>query len=185
MLWLILGIVVFFGVHFLPAASGLRGRLVAALGEGGYKGVFSLLSAVGLGLLIYGKAQAPYEHLYAPIAMAKPVAGVLTLLAFYLLVGRKLGSIANRFTAHPMLWGISLWAIAHLLANGDLGSVLLFGSFLLYSLLDMWLANRRGATPKGAVFSLSREALIVALTLLVYGALVYFHGWLFARPLLP
>ena len=185
MLWLILGIVVFFGIHLLPAAPTLRGSLLARLGEGGYKGVFSLVSAVGLGLLVYGKMQAPYEHLYAPIALAKPVAGGLMLLAFYLLVGRKLGSIANRFTAHPMLWGISLWALAHLLANGDLASVLLFGSFLCYSLLDMWQANRRGAKPKGAAFSLAREALIVLLTLLVYGALLYAHGWLFARPLLP
>jgi uncharacterized membrane protein len=85
----------------------------------------------------------------------------------------------KRLTAHPMLWGTAAWGAAHLLANGDLASLLLFGSVLCFALFDMVSANRRGARPSQKRASLAQDALVVAVSALNYVALLLLHPWLF------
>ena len=140
---------------------------------------------MGLGLIIYGKSIAPFEAVFEPIANAKTFAGPLVLIGLYLFIGRRMGSNIKRYSAHPMLWGIVFWAAAHLLANGDLASVLLFAAFLAFSLLNMTLANQRGAKPAQIHASVKKELLIIGISIAVFAALLWAHGYLFGVNLLP
>lgn len=87
-------------------------------------------------------------------------------------------------TAHPMLWGISAWATGHLLANGDKASVMLFGSFLIYSLFDMVSANRRGARPTGKALAIKTDAIVLIISAVVCIALMFFHDWIAGVPII-
>jgi len=143
---LIIGIVVFFAIHLLPTVRGLRERLVGRFGENGYKILFSLLSLAGLALLIYGFAQAPFVQLWSPPGWTRWVAIVLMLPAFIFLVAAYLpGQIKTRLK-HPFLVAIKTWAFAHLIANGDLASMILFGSFLAYAVYDRIALKSRQPT---------------------------------------
>jgi uncharacterized membrane protein len=143
---LIIGIVVFLGLHLLPAVSGLREKLVGRLGENGYKALFSLLSIAGFVLLVYGFAKAPVIQVWSPPGWTRWVAIVLMLPAFIFLVAAYVpGKIKSRLK-HPFLVAIKTWALAHLIANGDLASIILFGSFLAYAVFDRITLKRRKPT---------------------------------------
>jgi uncharacterized membrane protein len=133
---LIIGIIVFLGFHLLPTVPGLRERLVGRLGEGGYRVLFSLLSVAGLALLIYGFAHAPLIQIWSPPAWTRWVAIVLMLPAFIFLVAAYVPGQIKAKLKHPFLVAVKTWALAHLIANGDLASLILFGSFLAYAVYD-------------------------------------------------
>ena len=133
---LIIGIVVFFGVHLLPTVSGLRARLVGRFGENGYKALFSLLSLASLALLIYGFVKAPLIQVWSPPGWTRWVAIVLMLPAFIFLVAAYSPGRIKARVKHPFLVAIKTWAFAHLIANGGLAAIILFGSFLAYAVYD-------------------------------------------------
>ena len=124
--FLILGIVLFFAMHLVPAVPGLRGRLITLLGEVGYKAAYSLVSLAGMVLMVYGFSQAPVEPVYVPPAWGRDVVFVVMALSFVLLAAGDMKSNVKRFTRHPMLWGIVI-AVAVIasgivtLANGGWG----------------------------------------------------------------
>ena len=136
---MILGLVLFMGVHVLTTQRSLRARLIASTGEGGYKIGYSLLSAVGLALIVWGfakyRATGWIDVWYPPAAM-KHVVAALMLPAVILVVASYIRGRIFTTLKHPMLTGIKLWAAAHLLSNGDLGSIILFGSFLAWAVYD-------------------------------------------------
>jgi uncharacterized membrane protein len=154
MLQLIAAAVFFCGIHFFISGSRLRDILVRLLGAPAFRAIFSLLSLFGLGWLIFAYRQAPYVETWGQLAGFKPVAAALMPLAFlFIVVGvatpsptvvggeRLLDEDEDepargilRITRHPFLWGVSLWALLHLIANGDAASLVLFGSLLLLSL---------------------------------------------------
>ncbi|MCK7594183.1 NnrU family protein [Pseudomarimonas salicorniae] len=145
---LVAGLVIFLGLHLLPLlAPGLRASAAARLGEGPWKGAFALLSLVGFALLVvgYGEArQGAVTLLYAPPVWTRHLAYLLTLVAFILLLAPYTGR--NHFRArfgHPMVLGAKSWALAHLLANGFLHDLLLFGGFLAWGVLSFILLRRR------------------------------------------
>jgi uncharacterized membrane protein len=140
--YLYIGIFLFFGAHFLPIASPLKGALVVRLGAKGYRGLFALISAIGLGLMIWGKVKAGHSALYQPPQWGMSVAYILTIPALILLASAHMKGRIRKFARHPMLLGVLLWSVGHLLANGDQASVWLFGSFALYSALAMMLAGK-------------------------------------------
>jgi uncharacterized membrane protein len=143
---LIIGIIVFLGLHLLPTISGLRGKLAARLGENGYKALFSLLSVAGFALLVYGFAKAPVIQVWSPPGWTRWVAIVLMLPAFIFLVAAYVpGQIKVRLK-HPFLVAVKTWALAHLIANGDLASIILFGSFLAYAVYDRITLKHRKPT---------------------------------------
>ena len=146
---LIIGIIIFFGFHLLPTATDLRGRLVGQLGEKGYKGLFSLLSLLSLALLIYGFAKAPLVQIWSPPDWMRWIAIVLMLPAFIFLVAAYLPGRIKARVKHPFLVAIKTWALAHLIANGDLASMILFGSFLAYAVYDR--TTLRGRRPASVV----------------------------------
>lgn len=175
MILFILGLIIFFGAHlFTPLMRGAREGLVKRLGPGGYKGLYSIVSAIGLGLIIVGWPKADRTVLYVSNYYFVYVAYALTLIAMILLAAAYLpkGKIAAA-VKHPMLAGVKVWAFAHLLVNGDVRSVLLFGSFLAYGVIDRIMVKRRGAaTP--APGPIRNDAISVAVGAGAWAA-IYFY----------
>jgi uncharacterized membrane protein len=150
MLVLVIGLVVFFAIHLVPAQSDLRNGLVARFGDTGYKAIFSILSLIGLVLIILGFAKLQLHpgknpQLWYPPLWCRHVALVLMLPAMIALVAAYVPSRIHTMLKHPMLVAIKIWALAHLIANGDLGSLVLFGSFLAFAVYDRISVKRRHA----------------------------------------
>ena len=144
---LIVGLVIFLGMHSIRiVADDSRTRLIANLGENKWKALYSALSIVAFGLIVlgYGQARLDPTVLWQPPIWTRHVAALLTLPAFILLVAAYVPKNAIKAKlGHPMLLGTKLWAAAHLLANGALADVLLFGGFLLWAILCFRAAKKR------------------------------------------
>ena len=143
---LIIGIIVMIGIHLVPAYPDLRDRLIGRLGQNGYRAFFSLVSTLGLVLLVWGFARAPIIQVWSPPGWTRYVAMVLMLPVFILLIAAYLPGEIKAKLRHPFLAAIKFWALAHLIANGDLASILLFGSFLAYAVFDRITLKRRSET---------------------------------------
>ncbi|MBI3527093.1 MAG: NnrU family protein [Betaproteobacteria bacterium] len=179
MSWLIAGLALFLGVHVFTSLRSARERLIAKLGEGPYKGLYSLLSLAGFGLIVAGMSKAPPIELWDPPAWGRYAAIWFMPFALILLVAAFIPGNLKRFTAHPMLWSIALWALVHLLANGDLAGLLLFGGFGLYALYAMWSQNRRGVLPAQNRRTIAGDIGAVVAGLIAYALLLKFHANLF------
>ena len=181
LLGMILGLALFLGVHALTTQRELRARLIASSGEGGYKIGYSLVSALGLVLIVWGfahyRAAGMWEFWTPPTAL-KHLAVALMLPAVILVVASYIrGRIYTRLK-HPMLTGVKLWAAAHLLANGDLGSIILFGSFLGWAVFDrISLKHRTDAgAPPIPVGGPGNDVIAVVVGIVAYLALGFtFH----------
>lgn len=179
---LISGIIMFFGMHLIPGSVAFRRKLITGLGETVYQGLFAVISLVGFVLIIFGKSKVGFQPIYDPPDWTIHVAAVLMAISFIFLASVYLKSNIKRFTAHPMLWGVTFWSCAHLLANGDLASILLFGSFGIYSLYDMYSANKRGATRQETKYPLTKDVVTIIVGLVGLSILMYFHRYLFGVP---
>lgn len=146
MLVLIIGLAIFLGIHSISIATpGLRVRAVASMGTNPWRGVYSLVSAVGFVLILYGfhlARQAPVV-LYVPPAWTRYLAFLLMLPVFPLILAAYLPGRIKTAMKHPMLAAVKFWALAHLLSNGMLADVLLFGSFLVWAIFDRISFKRR------------------------------------------
>jgi uncharacterized membrane protein len=214
-------------IHFAVSGTRLRDTLVARLGEGPYRGAFSFASLLGLIWLIYGYRHAPTVALWGQLPGLRPLAFVLVFIAFLFLVvglttpsptrvgmestlakGRDIVRGIVRITRHPFLWGVALWALVHLFMNGDLASLVLFGSLLLLALGgtvaidtkrrrkfgDDWVkfAQATSSVPFAAILT-GRNSMVAALgeigvtrplvAVLVYALIFYVHGRIFGAPL--
>ena len=185
MVYLIAGLVLFLGVHSVRIfADDWRTATLSRLGEGPYKGIYSVLSLAGFGLIIYGfgLARETPVVLWTPPVGLRHAASLLTLVAFVFLVAAYVprNGIKARFH-HPMVLGVKFWALAHLLSNGQLAQVLLFGSFLVWAVLD-FIASRRRDRAAGVQYasgSLAATAITVVVGGLVWMAFaLHLHGWL-------
>jgi uncharacterized membrane protein len=152
MIWLIVAAVVFVGSHVLLAGTPLRGKLAIALTESGYLGLFSVIAAVAIVWLVWAYAQASYEELWVSGPWLKTLTWIVMIPAVLFFVlgfatpnptavqAERLFADADvvrgvlRITRHPVMWGLGLWGIAHIMANGDLASVIFFGSLVLLAL---------------------------------------------------
>ena len=182
---LIAGLVIFLGIHLVPVFPPLRNGVLARLGEGGYKGLFSLASAVGLVLIGVGFAQAPAtERLFAPIPAAIAVAPYAVTLAFILLAAANMRGYLRHAIGHPMLLGLGIWAAVHLLANGDLRGTVLFGAFLAYAVIDVVSAQSRNAV-KTFVPSVKFDVMAIVGGIVVAVAVMTMHRWLFGVRVVP
>jgi len=143
---LVAGLILFLGAHSLRiVAPAVRGRLVASLGEGPWKGLYSLISAVGLGLIIYGfGAAGEQEPLWRPPLFARHLSALLMLVAFVLLAAAYVpGNRLKAGLGHPMVLAAKTWAFAHLLSNGQPRDLLLFGAFLVWAIVAYASLRRR------------------------------------------
>ena len=176
---MIIGLAVFLGSHTLVALRPQRAAVIARIGEGPYKGLFSLVSLVGILLIGYGFAHyraGGYIDIWMPPRWTRHV----TIIAAYIP-----GQI-KRVLKHPMLVGVKLWAVAHLLSNGDLGSVILFASILAWAVYDRISLKRRTDAPAPAVATGSgyrNDFIVVVVGTLIYFVLgFWFHPWVIGVP---
>lgn len=176
---LIVGLALFLGVHVFSSWREPRKRAIAGLGEGPYKGLYSLLSLAGFILIVYGMGKAPSIPLWNPPLWGRYLAIWLMPFALILLAAAYIPGNLKRITAHPMLWAITLWAVVHLLANGDLAGLLLFGGFGLYALYAMGSQNRRGVRPVQGRRAITGDIGAIVAGLSAYALLLKFHGNLF------
>ena len=177
MLTLVLGLVLFFAIHLVPTQPELRGGLVSRYGEGAYKGIFTLVAIVGLALIVlgYGKMQVmpgKNPELWHPPLWSRHVALALMLPSMILLVAAYVPSRIRDAVKHPMLASVKIWALAHLLANGDLASVVLFGSFLAWAIFDRISVKRRAAL--GPLGARAGGAIVNDVLVLAAGTALYF-----------
>jgi uncharacterized membrane protein len=135
MLLLTLGMVIFLAVHLIPTSVNLRRKLIGWQGEAFYKIGYSCAALVGLTLIIIGKVRAAYVPVWHPPVWAYRITQITMLFALILLAAAYLPTNLKRFMRHPFLTGIALWALSHLLVNGDLASMVLFGGFGVFDLL--------------------------------------------------
>ena len=187
---LIAGLVVFLGLHSVRiVADGWRSTQIARIGERKWKGLYALVALVGFVLLIWGYGQARLDPVivWNPPAWSRHVATLLTLPAFVLVVaGNMRGTRMKSALGHPMVLGVKLWAFAHLIANGTLAAIVLFGGFLVWAIVDFASLRRRDRA-LGTVYppgTLQRDALATAIGLVAWIAFAFWlHGWLFGvRP---
>lgn len=185
MLLLGFGLLIFLGVHSTRiAADAWRTRCIAQYGAAAWKGVYSLVSLLGLALVVWGYGQARQQPvvLWLPPAGMRHAAALLTLVSFVLLAAAYVpGNHIKARLKHPMLVAVKLWALAHLLANGNLADVLLFGGFLLWALLCFHAARQRDrAAPAVPVAPGALLATCLSVGLGIVGWL-FFAIWLHGR----
>jgi uncharacterized membrane protein len=186
---LIIGIVIFLGVHTLASFRETRTRLIEQFGLQRYKAFYSLVAAVGLGLIVYG------FHLYrangliplwTPPHWTRHLAMPLVWIAFVALASRRAPpSLIRGLLRHPTLVAIKSWAAAHLLVNGDLGGMILFGSFLAWAVFDRISVKRRGDQGAARLPGFTRgDAIALGAGTALYAAFLFLHPWLFGVPVL-
>jgi uncharacterized membrane protein len=178
---LIAGLVLFLGPHTLTASRGARQQLVNRLGLGPYKILYSVVSLLGLILIGYGFGlyrATEWTNLWTPPAWTRHLAVALMWFASIAIVAAYSRGNIYRKLKHPMLVGVKTWALAHLIANGDLGSLLLFGAVLAWAVFDRISLKRRGdaGAPPIPVGGLGNDALAVGVGAVAYLALMFaFH----------
>jgi uncharacterized membrane protein len=193
MFLLLLGLVIFLGIHLLPTQAEARNGLVKSYGEGPYKGVFSLIALVGLALIVYGYHKVQVMPGKNPVLWTPPVWGrhlTLTLMlpVFVLLLAAHLPGRISNAVKHPMITAVKLWALAHLFVRGDAASLLLFLSFLGWAIFDRISLKRREQA--GLVVrspgSITNDIIALVGGLVLYGLFVKWgHAWLIGVPLIP
>ena len=180
MLVLTIGILLFAGVHLIPSlAPTLKANWYSRLGEGGYKGSFSLLLLAALALIVIGWRSTLSTLVYLPSPALHALALGLLLITFLLFVVSSRNSRLCRLVRHPQLTGVTLWSIAHLLLNGDNRSLLLFGGMGLWAIVEMIAINRReGAWIKAEAPPWSTELVNLIITCAVIALVIFIHPWL-------
>jgi uncharacterized membrane protein len=177
---LILGLVVFLGDHVFVTRRDARTAAIARFGINAYRGLFALVAIVGMALIVWGFGQYrahEWIDVWSPPAFMRHITVGLMLIAVILFTAAFIPSHIKAKAKHPMLAGIKTWALAHLLSNGDLGSILLFGSFLAWGVYARIAAKRRGdvgttVAPAGW----TNDIIVVVVGIVIYLALGYaFH----------
>lgn len=179
MQWLILGLVIFLGVHSVRiVADDWRTRTIAAWGEMRWKGLYAALSLLGFALIVWGYGQArlmPVTVWHPPLPM-RHVAALLTLISFVMLVATYVpGNAIKVRLGHPMVLGVKVWALAHLLANGQLADMVLFGAFGVWAVLSFRSARQRDRInpPRPQASSVPATGLTVLLGVAAWAAFAF------------
>ncbi|MGC2812854.1 MAG: NnrU family protein [Bradyrhizobium sp.] len=190
LLVMILGLLLFLGVHTLTTKRDLRARVIGTMGEGGYKIGYALASLLGLVLIVWGfghyRAAGMWE-VWTPPTAFKHITVALMLPAVILVVASYIRGRIYSVLKHPMLAGVKLWAAAHLLANGDLGSIILFGSFLGWAVFDRISLKHRvdAGAPPIRIGGIGNDLIAVAVGVVAYLALaLVFHPVVIGVPVI-
>lgn len=193
MLQMLLGLLIFIGIHLLPTQVEVRRGLVTRYGENAYKGVFSLVAAAGLALIVFGyhKVQVmPGKNpvLWSPPAWGRHATMALMLPVFPLLLAAYLPGRISAAVRHPMITAVKLWALGHLLVRGDAASMLLFGGLLAWAVYDRISLKSREAAGLVQIKSgpVSNDLISVVVGLGLYAIMLKWgHSALIGVPLMP
>lgn len=179
MLILILGVALFWGAHLFPRLASERR---AAMGDKG-KGLVAGLLLLSVILMIWGYISADGPVWWGRSAPLVGINNLLVLAGFYLFAAAGMKTRVTASIRHPQLVGFSLWAVAHLLVNGDLPSLILFGGLLLWAIVEISILNRAAAwTPPAGPFPLRKELMAIAGAILVTAVIAIIHGWIGPQP---
>ncbi len=181
---LIIGLALFVGVHLIPAAPSLRESLIARLGAGVYRMIFSLISLASIVIVVWGFSQTPIQPVYAPPVWGHALALGVVPVAFVLFASANMPTHIREFVRHPMLAGLFLWGLAHLLANGDSRTLVLFGTFLAYSavaVISVVTREQKQAIDRKAP-RWSMDIVAIVAGFVISGVVAKFHGALFGMP---
>lgn len=185
MVILIIGLIVLIGIHCISMAADVRANLIEKYGSRAYMSAYGLISTFGLGLVVWGKSQAEFIGIWQPYGWGRPATLMLMYPALVLLVS---GLIPNnwfrRTLGYPMILAIEVWALAHLMANGDLASMLLFGSLFVWALFAYGAACRRKPA-EGGKSKWFNNVIVLGAGIILYTALLHGHEWFIGVRLLP
>ncbi len=178
-IYLIIGVVLFSFTHLYPAIFVTnRQAAIGKIGAGPYKGIYSLLILISLILIVIGWRISEATYIFKPTDWDYRIALILMYPALFLFISARAGSNISRIIRHPQLSSIILWGLAHILSNGDSRSMLLFGAFVVWALVEMFFLNRRdGDWQKPDSLPFSRDIKVAIIALIAYTALVYGHGY--------
>ena len=181
MFLLILGVLLWGVMHFLPAAdAGIRRNLISRLGENPWKGLFTLMIALSIFLIISGWKSTIPQAVYIPPLWGRQVTALLVLIGFVLFFAPYPPNNLKRLLRHPQLTGVICWGVGHLFANGDLRSIILFGGMSTWAFLEILLINRRdGVRARPAPAPAKYDIALVIGGVAAYAAVVFFHAGLF------
>ena len=178
---LLLGVLLWSVLHLVPAvAVDFRKNLVSRIGEQPYKGIFALFMVLALYLVISGwKASIP-ESVYLPPAWGRHLTALLVLISFILFIAPYHATNLKRYLRHPQLAGVALWGFAHLLANGEARSIVLFGGLALWAVIEIIMLNRRdGAWVKPDPVPRKKDFVLLVAGFTTYIIVALSHQWLF------
>ncbi len=184
---LISGVLLWSLVHLMKSVTpGLRASIQGAIGEGPHKGLVALLLLVSLALMIFGWRANPAEFVYDPPTWGRHANMALMFVAILLLGAAQGASRIRQWIRHPMLTGVLIWAVGHLLANGDNKSLVLFGGLGLWALVSIVTVSRNeGAWVKPAkIASVGRELLSLVIAAVLYAISLFVHPWIAGVPVI-
>ncbi len=182
---LVAGLVLFLGIHLMPALPPVRLAVATKWGENRYKGAFSLISALGLVLIIAGYAFSDDRtRIFPAFPAARAIAPYAMVVSFILFAAANMKGYLRRSIRHPMLIGLLIWSTVHLLANGDRAGTVLFGAFVVYAIVDLFSAVARGAV-KSFEPTVKHDVIAVIGGTAVALAVMTFHRLLFGVPVVP
>ena len=181
MILLILGLLIWCGVHLIPSlAVSFRSRLIGDWGEKKYKMVFALCIVLSIVLMVLGWRATVPVSVYTPPAWGRHLTGLLVLVAFLLIAAAKSATNIKRYIRHPQLIGILFWSVGHLLANGDIRSLILFAVLGIWAGVEMICINKReGTWIKQEPLPLSAELVVLLKGVAVYLVFLLLHPYLF------
>jgi uncharacterized membrane protein len=181
------GLAIFFATHYFTTfRSRADGGLAQRMGRGSYMGLYSLITLAGFVLMIWGVANLkPWLPIWTPPSWTRHIAMLLMVPAMILIVAAYVPTgFIKKAVRHPMITAVTLWALAHVIANGDLASIILFGAFLIYGIVDRIAVNRRGDV--GAAIAnpnIFGDLLALGIGGGLYAAIIYYlHPLLFGVP---
>ena len=185
-MWVLaLGIILWTGIHLSATLRvGVRDALITKLGENKYKGLFSLSLLVSIGIIVIGWRATDSIHVYDPPLWNSPLMILLVWIAFVLMAASAPANNIKRFVRHPQLTGVLVWAGAHLLANGDNRSLMLFGGLGLWALVEIFLISRRdGPWEKPEAVPFTRDLKIMLIATVVVVVLIMLHPFFTGMPI--
>lgn len=174
---LVTGIVLFIATHLLPRVTHTRDKMIATLGEGTYKALFALLSLCGLAMMITGKMQASTEALWIPPTWGAVLTLSLMPLAYIMVIAAYYPCTLKQSLSHPMLAGVLLWALCHILMTGTVAGVIFFGAFALFAILQWFslLDVKQTATKKATK---KNDLTVIVIAIVIYTISLWLHGFI-------
>lgn len=176
---LISGVLLWSVVHLAATLRlGVRSAVIEKMGAGPHKGIVTLLLLLSILLIVLGWRSAEFVHVYDPPLWNSPIVLVIMYLSFLLFSASRPGSNIRRWVRHPQLSGLIVWAIAHLLANGDSRALVLFGGLGLWAVITMFATNHRdGAWDRPEPGPWTRDIVGAGITFVLFCVVAFLHPW--------
>lgn len=173
------GVLLWAFVHLVPTVEQpLKQKLIGRFGENGYKGIFTLAIVAAIVCIVFGWRSTPEHYLYVLPSWSRTAGFGLMLLSFVLMGAANYPTVIKRYLRHPMLIGVAIWAISHLLTNGTTRALVLFGGLGLWALIEIPLINKReGVYEKAEGPGFGRELRGLAISAVIFGVVLYLHPW--------